>query len=336
MDPITQGTLGAAASLAVLGARSPLSLRSVALMGAAGGMAADLDVLIRSSDDPFLAILFHRHFTHSLAFVPVGGALVSLAWLARRRLREDWRWVLGATTTGYATHALLDACTTYGTLLLWPFSMERISWHAVSVVDPLYTLPMLVLVVLSVRRKAPRLATWGFLWGLVYLGFGFAQRERAASAQTELARRRGHVVERSLVLPMFANDVAWRSLYRSGATYHVDKIRVPWTGGACVTPGTSVPAEGPPPAGISPSAQRAHRLLRWFAGGWVARDPEDPTVLGDLRYSFAPTEAATIWGIRVDPSNGRGQWVNRRGRRGLFLGAWNSLVFEDGPGAQCW
>src|SRR5689334_9710027 len=114
MDPVTQGALGAAVSLALLSKRVPLSSARLAWVGALGGMAADLDVLIRSDTDPLLAVEFHRHFTHSLAFIPIGGLLASLPWFASRSLRQHARFVVLASTLGYATHAVLDACTTYG------------------------------------------------------------------------------------------------------------------------------------------------------------------------------------------------------------------------------
>ncbi|MDB2316436.1 metal-dependent hydrolase, partial [Luminiphilus sp.] len=41
-------------------------------------------------------------------------------------LRYQQVWLVALV--GYATHGLLDACTTYGTMLLWPFSDARIAW----------------------------------------------------------------------------------------------------------------------------------------------------------------------------------------------------------------
>ena len=54
-----------------------------------------------------------------------------------------YRQVWFIALLGYGTNGLLDACTTYGTLLLWPFSNARIAWNNVSVIDPLFTLPLL-------------------------------------------------------------------------------------------------------------------------------------------------------------------------------------------------
>ena len=69
MDPVSQAAIGAAAAQS--GSRAK-TLRHALWIGALAGMAPDLDVFIRSSDDPLLALEFHRQFTHSLFFIPVG------------------------------------------------------------------------------------------------------------------------------------------------------------------------------------------------------------------------------------------------------------------------
>jgi len=342
MDPVTQGTLGAAVALAVLARKSPLSHRAQAVIGALGGMAADLDVLIRSSDDPLLAIEYHRHFTHSLAFIPFGGLLTALPLLALPKLRPLFRWVLASATVGYATHAVLDACTTYGTLLFWPFSDTRVALHVVSIVDPLYTLPLLGSVIWAARVNRVAIVRAGLAWSLLYLGFGVVQRERASAVQKALAARRGHAIERSVVLPSFLNNVTWRSLYVVSGRAYVDKIRVPWFGRGCASPGASaalVPA--PDPSSLHPVVARGERLIRWFSDDWVALDPEDPTVLGDLRYSFSPQDVTPIWGIRRLPvgaapaAQSAIEWVNNNARRNLGWAELGRLIFDDDERAQC-
>src|SRR5690606_16352280 len=134
MDPFSQAVLGA--SWAQSGARR-VALRDAGLLGAVAGMAPDLDTLIQSRTDPLLFLEYHRHFTHALAFVPLG-ALVCAALLhplvrARLKFRTTYLFCL----LGFASHGLLDACTTYGTRLLWPFSDARIAWSIVAVIDPL-------------------------------------------------------------------------------------------------------------------------------------------------------------------------------------------------------
>ncbi|MGY8696221.1 MAG: metal-dependent hydrolase, partial [Verrucomicrobiia bacterium] len=69
MDPITQGAIGAIVATAVAPAKR---VRLAAFVGWAGGMLADADIFIRSASDPLLNIEYHRHFSHSLLFIPIG------------------------------------------------------------------------------------------------------------------------------------------------------------------------------------------------------------------------------------------------------------------------
>ena len=155
LDPITQGALGASLAQSV-GDRG--KLRTAAVLGALAGLAPDLDVLIRSPNDPLLFLEYHRQFSHALAFIPFGALLCALALhvFVRRRLR--FAETYASCLLGYATHGLLDACTSYGTMLLWPFSEARIAWNVVSVVDPVLTLVLLALLVLVVWRRSPVIA----------------------------------------------------------------------------------------------------------------------------------------------------------------------------------
>lgn len=134
MDPLTQGALGAALPQATANRRQVVA---AGLLGFLSGMAPDLDVLIRSAQDPLLFLEYHRQFTHALAFIPIGGLLCALVLhpLIGRRAGLRFRFSYLFCTLGYGTHGLLDACTTYGTLLLWPFSNERIAWHGISIID---------------------------------------------------------------------------------------------------------------------------------------------------------------------------------------------------------
>ena len=128
MDPVSQGVVGAA--FAQIAARRT-TLATVAWYGALGGMAPDLDVLFQSSADPLFFLEFHRQFTHSLIFIPVGAFLV---FLALRAVANRIKILQGLSTgqaylaclMGYATHGLLDSCTSYGTQLFWPFSDARL------------------------------------------------------------------------------------------------------------------------------------------------------------------------------------------------------------------
>ena len=151
MDPLTHGLLGAVTAKVVLGRRLG---HSAWLIGATAGMLPDVDFFISSSTDPLLNIEYHRQFTHSLVFILLGGVLAALPWLLAKKLRSQWRAVLLAGVLGYATHGLLDACTTYGTHLFWPFSPERSSWNLMTTIGPLFTLSLLLGLIFSSIRKS--------------------------------------------------------------------------------------------------------------------------------------------------------------------------------------
>ena len=179
MDPISQGAIGAVAPQ-VVSRRG--KIRAVALLGCLAGLAPDLDVFISSSTDPLLLLEYHRQFTHALLFIPVGAALVALLLhpVVRRTLQPRETYL--ACLLGYATHGLLDACTSYGTQLFWPFSDYRVAWNNVSVIDPLFTLPLLSLVILAAVRQRRRFAVAGLVWALGYLTIGVVQHQRAEAA----------------------------------------------------------------------------------------------------------------------------------------------------------
>ena len=241
MDTVTQFVIGAAAGQLVGGRALG---RTAALVGGLAGWLPDADVLIRSAADPLLAIEQHRGFTHALLFTPVGAALAAAPFLLRREWRAKAGAVYAAALAGWATHAPLDACTSYGTQLLWPFSDLRVAWNVVSIVDPVITLPLILGVVLAawLRRTWPAAAALAV--ALAWLGVGALQHARAAGAQQALADARGHEVVRARVDPSLGNMVLWRSLYQTpDGRLHADAVRLPLAGGnVTVRHGASTPA----------------------------------------------------------------------------------------------
>jgi inner membrane protein len=332
VDPLTHAILGAATARVVL--PPPLG-RSAWPAGVAGALLPDVDALIRSGADPLLYAEFHRHFTHALAFIPIGGALAAVPWVLARRTRPHWKAYLGAATAGYATHGLLDASTTYGTLLFWPFSDVRVSWNAISIVDPLFTLVLLLGVALAVWRRTRTPAAAALLVCAAYLATGVVQRDRALDVQGRIAAVRGHDRARGVVFPSFGNNLVWRSLYIVGDTQYMDRIRVPWFGAGSWRPGPHVrllrEEELPPDVLADTRLRRDFARFVRFADGWVARAPGEPDVIGDARYSSATERFEPVWGIRFTPgSDVPIDWVDRSRQRRVDLRAlWTELRGGD-------
>ncbi len=335
MDPISQGALGAAATLSIWGDDERLSPKVVAWLGAFSAMAPDLDVLIRSPDDSLLAIEYHRHFTHSFTFVPLGATIVLLLWLLHPAVRKHWKLAWWISCLGYFTHAPLDCCTTYGTQYFWPWSDYRVGVSWVSVVDPVYTLPLLLFVFLAVRRRLKSLARIGLGLSLLYLGLGAVQKTRALRLQEKLLEARAHEPARRNVLTTFMNQVTWRSLYEVGGQVYVDQIRVPYLGTSCIKTGTTAPLAPQPPARLGPTAARGHRLIRWFSNNWVTQSEDNPTFVSDLRYSYQPWTTVPFWGVRIDERNDSAEWVQTRAERKISAGTVVDLIWNNPPGSVC-
>lgn len=313
MDPLTQGALGAVLPQTV--AKKSLVGRA-ALFGFLAGLAADLDVLIRSNTDPLLFLEYHRQFTHSLIFIPIGGTIIGLLlhYIVGKRWNLSTTQSILFCTLGYATHALLDACTSYGTQLFWPFSDERFAWNAISIIDPLFTIPLLVGIIGAILKQKPVFARAALLWAAIYLSLSVFQRDAAKTMGLELAAERGHNVVRIEVKPSFANLLVWKTVYEtppenkgdSTGRFYIDAVSP--TFAKTVYPGRSIRKLDTEKdfSWLSSQSQQAKDIerFRWFSNGYIARHPSRPNQIIDVRYSMVPNEIAALWSIELSQNAG--------------------------------
>jgi inner membrane protein len=148
MDSFTQIVLGAAVGEAVLGKK--IGNRAM-FYGALAGTIPDLDVLASHFTDTVSALSIHRGFTHSIVFSVLFAPL--FGWLVSRYEKfksfKGWSWLF---FWAFVTHPILDAHTTWGTQLFWPFEM-RLAFKTIFVIDPLYTIPFLVFLILAMSQN---------------------------------------------------------------------------------------------------------------------------------------------------------------------------------------
>jgi inner membrane protein len=336
MDPVSQAAVGAAFAQAL--ARRGRAA-SAGLLGALAGMAPDLDALIRSSRDPLLFLEVHRQFTHSFVFVPIGALLCALVLhpLVRRRLsrRESYLYCL----LGFATHGLLDACTSYGTQLLWPFSDLRVSWSHIAIVDPLFTLPLVVLCGLAARIDRRSLARVACAWAAGYLLLGVFQGERAESVGFALAHERGHQPDEVQAKPAFGSLLLWKTIYENEDRFHVDAVRL--LASPRVFSGSSIErlslARDLP--WLDPGSQQARSLERFrgYSQDSLALDPNRAHTVFDVRYSMLPNRIEPLWGITLDPAADATSFpafVTFRGLSPADRKAFLSMLFPDASGPR--
>jgi len=217
MDSLTQIALGASVAAACV---KPEHRRKAALIGAALGTLPDLDVLI-DYGDAVSNFTYHRGFSHSL-FVLIPFA-IGVWWLLKQffaPVKESPRRWFYAVLLALATHPLLDAHTVYGTQLLWPIPTPPVMWSTLFIIDPLYTVPLLVGMIAILARPTGRFASRALATGLVlstlYIGWSWAAKgvvER--QVQASLAGTEGRV----LTTPAPFNTLVWRILVVKGDTY---------------------------------------------------------------------------------------------------------------------
>jgi inner membrane protein len=221
MDSLSQIALGSAVGLLAMGRRT--APWKAALWGAVAGTLPDLDVLI-DHGDPIRNMVLHRAETHALFWLtlfalPFGALVARLSgeWDRWRR----WCWALWLVLV---THPLLDAMTVYGTQLGLPFSNHPFGVGSVFIIDPLYTLPLVVGVVWALRRgnAGPgwRANAAGLALSTLYLGWGVLAQAMVAHTAGQALAAQGIRAEHLLVTPTPFNTLLWRVVAVDGAHYH--------------------------------------------------------------------------------------------------------------------
>ena len=287
MDSLSQAALGAS----VAGALAPAGHRGKAmLIGAGLGTLPDLDVFI-DFGGAVENYTYHRGFSHSLFVLAPFSALL---WLLLRRwwapVREDpLRW-LAAISLALLTHPLLDAHTAYGTQLFWPLTVPPTSWATLFIIDPLYTLPLLVGVLLAAfRRKAGGMALRvGLAISTLYVGWSWmAQATVSRNVEDTLASMQLEDAPVFLT-PTPLNTLLWRVVVLTDGGYleGFDSLMI----GEGTMRFTAYPSavDAMEDAGDVWAVNR----LRWFARDFVkARIDKDRLVISDLRMGQEPTYA---------------------------------------------
>ena len=301
MDLLSHALLGAACGYAADRDRTKVAM----LAGAAAALLPDVDVLIGSDTDPLLTLEFHRQFTHSVFVAPFGAALVAAVLFLAFRRKLPFVPLLVAAAAGYVSHIVLDACTSFGTQLLWPLTDTRYAASVVAVIDPIVTTILLLGVIQALRRRSARAAGIAVALTVGYLGFGWVQRERAEGVIERAAAARGHAIERTQVKPTIGNLLLWRCVYASGKDYVVDAARVGLFSKPLLYAGGTVkrltPIDLVPP--LTLDSVQAADVVRFakVSDGWLARHPSRPNIIGDIRYSMLPNDTRPLWAIEIFP-----------------------------------
>lgn len=318
MDSITQAALGAAVGEMMLGKR--MGNRALA-WGALFGTVPDLDVLLSLFFNTATDLSWHRGPSHSLV------VMIAASWFLAPRLAKLWKrdkisrkqagWFVFAA---WSTHVLIDCFTVYGTSVLWPLPLPRVAFNHLFIIDPLFTLPMLVALVwlafLRTKKQLPKrrkLNAWGLGIATAYAALSVGMKFLVSSGFDADLARRGTEFTRRMEAPTPFNIILWRSVVDRGDEF--------WVGYRTVFESRETPVRWTIyPKGASATAGmedlREVKTLKWFSGGWwIARPHAKGVWIGDIRFGESRTwgtkktmvdsHLAFAWDVRPDSSGDR-------------------------------
>lgn len=216
--------LGAAVAEVVAGKK--LENKAI-LWGAIGGTIPDLDVLGSFFMGVVDYVNFHRGYSHSLVFgflmAPILGFLLSRPrWSGGHSF---WLWTRLFFWTIF-THPLLDIFTSYGTQIFLPFSDYRVELNTIFIIDPAYTVPMmiaLILVMFSGRNtgRRRRIIYIGLIASHIYLLFTIFNKYWVVDpALREEVARQNLTVELMETIPAPFQNLLWQGIIKTPGGYY--------------------------------------------------------------------------------------------------------------------
>ncbi len=230
-----------------------------------------------------------------------------------------WTWFF---FWSIVTHPLLDACTTYGTQLFQPFSHYRAALNNISVVDPAYTLPFLVCVIITSRLAKGTRARQVFNWlgiGLssAYLIFSFYNKWRVDNVFKHSLQREQIAAVRFMTSPTIFNNILWQGIAESDTAYYHGMYSI-LDARPEVDTFTHIPKRH---EWLAPWAdERPVRVLRWFSDGYfhVLRRPDGRLQVNDLRFGSMTgrfdRESDFVFGFILEEKDGKLQASSSRDR----------------------
>lgn len=290
MDSLTQIVLGGAVAAAIAPARHR---RAALLAGAALGTLPDLDALplMLLSDDPVVHMTVHRSFSHSLFVLPLLG--FAIWWLFKRfgngRVAEAPRQWFWAIQLALITHPLLDAFTVYGTQLWWPLMPPPTMWSSVFIIDPLYTIWLLIACVaaffLRERVAAQRVLVAGLVLSSAYLGWSLLAKSLVDREAGRALAAMGLADAPRFSVPMPFNTLLWRVVAMTPGGFVEGERSLVADDGPMVFRGHASNVQALRQVAAIPAVQR----LTWFNHGFQKAQVRDgQLVLSDLRMGAEP------------------------------------------------
>jgi inner membrane protein len=201
--------------------------RKAMLFGAIANNLPDIDVIANLWASDTRVLLLHRGITHSFLANIILTLLLALCferWYSKYGVsRKKWLLLFGS---GLALHLFTDALTSYGTGWFEPFSQARISFNTIFILDPFFSLPLLLSAIVAVFLKpgSPAGIKWckfGLIISFVYLSFTIVNKLYVNSVVEKNLRAQQINYSDYLATPTPLNNFLWYIVAKNGNGFDI-------------------------------------------------------------------------------------------------------------------
>lgn len=198
---------------------------------------------------------------------------------------KQWYWLFFLSII---THPILDCFTTYGTQLYLPFSRQRIAWNNISVLDPFYTVPfiicLIVALILAQGSRSRRIwNTIGLVISCSYMALTFVHKYKVDTEMVAQLTAQHIDYVSTFSSPTIVNNRLWHCIALTAgdtcyqAFYSLKDTRPNWL----FTPVVRHKDLWDPN-----NLTKEHQVLRWFSQGYDAMVQEGDSIKWqDLRFA---------------------------------------------------
>ena len=197
---------------------------------------------------------------------------------------RSWQWMF---FLAFATHALLDTFTMYGTQLLAPFSNYRAAIASISVADPFfYTIPFVICLFVASRYKRTdgKRRMWNYIGlGLScgYLMFTMWNKQRINGVFEREMAAQNITYDRYITGPTIFNNFLWGVTAESDDAYYMGQYSVFDT-----SPVIFLKIDKQHDLLVDADDDKTINTLRWFSDNFysVIRRQDGAIQVNDLRF----------------------------------------------------
>jgi len=180
------------------------------IAGVSAAVFPDVDFVLRPFFSGEFTIKYHRHLTNSVLLIIPISFLFALLFVRISKVKRFWTFFL-IWTVELIAHTFLDLVTSYGTMILSPFSNYRFTLDWVFIIDPfLVSAFFFPLIALNLwRKRSETIARISVVLAGLYIALCAYNHSWTLSLAKGYARQKGLVTEAVASVPQPLSPFNW-------------------------------------------------------------------------------------------------------------------------------